>query len=166
MVHYIQYKNSQNQQLSQKGMQHAFALIFLDTVEVRASQQLQILWSDDTHFQLTGKVNTQHCCISDTENPRTFQEIPVHSPKVTVWCVFTATFILGTLLFEWVNRNCSVICTATTNRYKQMLETFLVLDKQQRQCQLNQLTLCKMERIHTAGSVYRRFFATVSLMTE
>ncbi|GFX95952.1 uncharacterized protein TNCV_2085321 [Trichonephila clavipes] len=80
-------------------------------VEVDASWPWKILWSDEAHFHLSGTVNTHNCRIWDTENPRTFQDIPLHSPKVTVWCGFTAKFILGPFLFEKTTRNGPVTCT-------------------------------------------------------
>ncbi|GFU61745.1 uncharacterized protein TNCV_4612231 [Trichonephila clavipes] len=61
-----------------------FALTFLARVGVDASWPWKILWSDKAHFLLSGTVNTHNCRIWDTENPHTFQEIPFHSPKVTV----------------------------------------------------------------------------------
>ncbi|GFS52244.1 uncharacterized protein TNCV_4849801 [Trichonephila clavipes] len=61
-----------------------FASTFLARVEVDASWPWKILWSDEAYFHLCGTVNTHNCRIWDTENPRTFQEIPLHSPKVTV----------------------------------------------------------------------------------
>ncbi|GFW74902.1 uncharacterized protein TNCV_2677701 [Trichonephila clavipes] len=74
------------------------------------------------------------CRIWDTENPRTFQEIPLHSPKVTVWCGLTATFILGPFFFEETTRNGPVTCTVTARRYKNMLENFVAPQMLQHQC--------------------------------
>ncbi|GFX34552.1 uncharacterized protein TNCV_3657901 [Trichonephila clavipes] len=64
-----------------------FALTFLARVEVDASWPWKILWSDEVHFHLSGTVNTHNCRIWDTENSRTFQEIPLHSPRAfpTAW---------------------------------------------------------------------------------
>ncbi|GFT37031.1 uncharacterized protein TNCV_175491 [Trichonephila clavipes] len=64
------------------------ALAFLARNEVDASWPWKILWSDEAPFHLSGTVNTHNCRIWDTENPRTFQEIPLHSPKVTVCRAF------------------------------------------------------------------------------
>ncbi|GFV37059.1 uncharacterized protein TNCV_2382061 [Trichonephila clavipes] len=105
-----------------------FALTFLAKVEVDASWPWKILWSDEAHFHLSGTVNTH------TENPRTFQEISLHSPKVTVWCGFTATFILGPSFFEETTLNGPVTCTVTARRYKNMLENFVASQMLQHQC--------------------------------
>ncbi|GFV53831.1 uncharacterized protein TNCV_4208821 [Trichonephila clavipes] len=86
-------------------------------VEVDASWPWKILWSDEAHFHLSRTVNTHNCRIWDTENHRTFQEIPLYSPKVTVWCGFTATFILGPFFFEETTRNGPVICTGMARRW-------------------------------------------------
>ncbi|GFW84945.1 uncharacterized protein TNCV_682331 [Trichonephila clavipes] len=111
-----------------------FALTFLARVEVDASWPWKILWSDEEHFHLSGTVNTHNCRICDTENPRTFQEIPLHSPKVTVWCGFTATFVLGPFFFEETTCNGPVTCTVTARRYKNMLENFVAPQMLQHQC--------------------------------
>ncbi|GFS48265.1 uncharacterized protein TNCV_2296521 [Trichonephila clavipes] len=97
VVHFFPYKIRHNQQLmaNDREKRLTFALTFLARVEAHASWPWKILWSDEAHFHLSGTVNTHNCLILDTENPRTFQENPLHSPKVTVWCGFTATFILG-----------------------------------------------------------------------
>ncbi|GFW44188.1 uncharacterized protein TNCV_3855491 [Trichonephila clavipes] len=86
VVHFFPYKIRHNQQLmaNDREKRLTFALTFLSKVEGDASWPWKILWSDEAHFHLSGTVNTH------TENPRTFQEIPLHSPKVTVWCGFTA----------------------------------------------------------------------------
>ncbi|GFT32343.1 uncharacterized protein TNCV_4483811 [Trichonephila clavipes] len=103
-------------------------------VEVDASWLWKILWSDEAHFHLSGTINIHNCRIWDTKNPRTFQEIPLHSPKVTVWCGFRATFILGPFFFEETTRNDPVTCTVTARMYKNMLENFVAPKMLQHQC--------------------------------
>ena len=56
---------------------------------------LNIMWTDEAHFSLHGDVNTQNCRIWVTSNPHAYITKPLHSPHVTVWCSFTASFILG-----------------------------------------------------------------------
>ncbi|GFV48877.1 uncharacterized protein TNCV_1342861 [Trichonephila clavipes] len=142
-----------------------FALTFLARVEVDASWPWKILWSDEAHFHLSGTVNTHNCHILDTENPRTFQDIPLHSPKVTVWCGFTATFILGPFFFEETTRNGPVTPTVTARRYKNMLEN-LLHPKCYNTNVLIQLPSCKLERLHTLDSVCSSFFGNILLMIE
>ena len=135
-MHFYPYKIHCNQQLLRidREKRLTFALTFLARVEVDASWPWQILWSDEAHFHLCGTVNTHNCRIWDTENPRTLQEIPLHSPKVTVWCGFTSTFIIGPFFFEENTRNGPVTCTVTAERYRNMLENFVIPKIQQRQC--------------------------------
>ncbi|GFX54935.1 uncharacterized protein TNCV_3318521 [Trichonephila clavipes] len=127
VAHFFPYKIRHNQQLmaNDREKRLTFALAFLARVEVDASWPWKILWSDEAHFLLSGTVNTHNCRIWDTENPRTFQEIPLHSPKVTVWCGFTAAFIFGPFFFEETTRNGPVTCTVAARRYKNMLENFV-----------------------------------------
>ncbi|GFV41118.1 DUF4817 domain-containing protein [Trichonephila clavipes] len=58
-----------------------------------------ILWTDEAHFSLHGDVNNHNCCIWVT-NPREYTQKPLHSPKLTAWCGFTSSFIIGPFLFE------------------------------------------------------------------
>ncbi|GFW23203.1 uncharacterized protein TNCV_3803031 [Trichonephila clavipes] len=90
VVHFFPYKIRHNQQLmaNDREKRLTFALTFLARVEACASWPWKILWSDEAHIHLSGTVNTHNCLILDTENPRTFQENPLHSPKVTVCRAF------------------------------------------------------------------------------
>ncbi|GFT91826.1 DUF4817 domain-containing protein [Nephila pilipes] len=45
-------------------------------------------------------LNTHYCPLWATSNPQVYTEKPLHSPKVTVWCEFTDSFIKGSLFFE------------------------------------------------------------------
>ena len=68
-------------------------------MEVDQEWPLKILWIE-THFYLTGYVDTQNCQIWDTENSLETQPVPLHPSKITVWCGFTASFIKGSYFFE------------------------------------------------------------------
>ena len=54
----------------------------------------------EAHFSLHGDMNAQNSRIYATSNPCEYHSQPLHSPHVTVWCDFTASFILGPLFFE------------------------------------------------------------------
>ena len=41
----------------------------------------KIIFSDEAHFHLNGLVNRQNCHILGNENPREFQEKPIHSQQ-------------------------------------------------------------------------------------
>ncbi|GFW30037.1 DUF4817 domain-containing protein [Trichonephila clavipes] len=51
-------------------------------------------------FSLHGDVNNHNCPIWVTSNPREYTQKPLHSPKVTAWCGFTGSFIIGPFFFE------------------------------------------------------------------
>ncbi|GBL90155.1 hypothetical protein AVEN_135491-1 [Araneus ventricosus] len=78
----------------------AFALQFLARMEVDNAWLWNILWTDEAYFHLQGSVNTQNCRIWTRENPFQMQPLPLHSQKVTVWCGFTAAFIVSPFFFE------------------------------------------------------------------
>lgn len=78
----------------------AFARWAFSKIEQDPSWVFNILWTDEAHFSLQGDVSTHNCRIWVTSNPRVYTEKPLHSPKVTVWCGFTGSFIIGPLFFE------------------------------------------------------------------
>ncbi|GFV29178.1 DUF4817 domain-containing protein [Trichonephila clavipes] len=51
-------------------------------------------------FSLHGDVNSHNCRIWATSNPREYTQKPLHSPKVTAWCSYTGSFIIGPFFFE------------------------------------------------------------------
>ncbi|GFX07036.1 uncharacterized protein TNCV_1556391 [Trichonephila clavipes] len=159
VVHFFPYKIRHNQQLmaNDREKRLTFALTFLARIEVDASWPWKILWSDEVHFHLSGTVNTHNCRIWDTENPRIFQEIPLHSPKVTVWCGFTATFMLGPFFFEDTTCNGPVTCTETARRCKNMLENFVAPQMLQHQC-LDSITFMQDGAPPHIGLCVQQFF--------
>ena len=100
--------------------QQGEAVTFLDRIVEDASWPWQIVWRDEAHFHLSETVSIHNCRIWDTENPRTFQEISLHSSKVAIWCRFKLTFILRHFFFRRSNMQ---TCTVTA-RYQNMLENF------------------------------------------
>ena len=50
----------------------------------------KIIFSDETHFQLDGCVNTQNCRIWGSGNHRVIHEKALHAQRPTVWCGFWA----------------------------------------------------------------------------
>ena len=103
ILHFYPYKINHVQEFffsSDQPAKKKFPLEFLAFMEVDKEWPWKILWTDETHFHLTGYVNTRNCRMSITENPLEFQPMPLHPAKVTVWCGFTAPFIIETHFFE------------------------------------------------------------------
>ena len=101
---YFPYKIHRHHELSNGDfvVRETFAKKFLARMEVDAAWPWNILWTDEAHFHLNGQVNTHNCHILESENPRAIHQVPLHPPKVTVWCGFTATFVIGPYFFEKV----------------------------------------------------------------
>ncbi|GFW81413.1 uncharacterized protein TNCV_377611 [Trichonephila clavipes] len=59
---------------------------FLARLEGDPEWPWNILWTDEAHFHLDGSVNTHNCRIWETDSPHSILRVPLHSPKVTVWC--------------------------------------------------------------------------------
>ncbi|GBN57259.1 hypothetical protein AVEN_17341-1 [Araneus ventricosus] len=114
--------------------QEASALQFLTRMEVDNAWPWNILWTDEIHFHLQSSVNIQNCRIWTRENPFQMQPLPLHSQKVTVWCRFTAAFIVSPFFFEEIGPSGHVTCTANGTRYESLLRNQLIPALQQRGC--------------------------------
>ncbi|GFX53501.1 DUF4817 domain-containing protein [Trichonephila clavipes] len=98
-------------------IRHLFSLQFLARLEVDPEWPWNILWTDEAHFHLYGSVNTHNCRIWETDNPHSTLRVPLHSPKVTVWCGFSESFfILGPYFFEELGAGGPVTCSITGKR--------------------------------------------------
>ncbi|GBM06912.1 hypothetical protein AVEN_147850-1 [Araneus ventricosus] len=112
----------------------AFALQFLARMEMDNACPWNILWTCEAHFHLQGSVNTQNCRIWARENPFQMQPLPLHSQTVTMWCGFTAVFIVGPFFFEKIGPSGPVICTINGTRYESLLRNQLFPGLQQHGC--------------------------------
>ncbi|GFW34462.1 DUF4817 domain-containing protein [Trichonephila clavipes] len=77
------------------AQREAFAKWAFSKMEQDPTWIFNILWTDEAHFSLHGDVNNHNCHIWVTSNPREYTQKPLHSPKVTAWCGFTGSFIIG-----------------------------------------------------------------------
>ncbi|GFW34173.1 DUF4817 domain-containing protein [Trichonephila clavipes] len=78
------------------AQREAFAKWAFSKMEQDPTWVFNILWTDEAPFSLHGDVNNHNCRIWSTSNPQK----PLHSPKVTAWCGFTGSFIIGPFFFE------------------------------------------------------------------
>ncbi|GFU99503.1 uncharacterized protein TNCV_4763641 [Trichonephila clavipes] len=113
---------------------HLFSLQFLARLEVDPEWPWDILWTDESHFHLEGSVNTHNCRIWESDNPHSTLQVPLHSPKVTVWCGFSVSFILGPYFFEELGAESPVTCSITGQRYASLLRNKIFPHLQARQC--------------------------------
>ena len=81
----------------------------------------EIIFSDETYFDLGGYVNKQNCCIWGTENPNADIEKPLHLKQVTVWCGFWSRGIILPLFFK--NEQEEAV-TVNGDRYRAILNKF------------------------------------------
>jgi hypothetical protein len=75
-----------------------------------------IFFSDEANFYLSGLVNKQNCRIWGYEKPLEVWPLPLHSPKINVWCAISANCIIGPYFFEEE--------TVTGENYLEMLKEF------------------------------------------
>lgn len=79
-----------------------FANWFLDQEDDYVER---IMWSDEAHFDLDGSLSTRNCIIWSSSNPYASVTHSLHPQRVTVWCGFTAKFILPPAFIEGATVN-------------------------------------------------------------
>lgn len=72
--------------------------VFVET-EDHVDWHLNVSWTDEAHFSLSGSANAQNCRIWAKE--KLWWKKPLLDLKVTVLCGFTTTFVIGS--FYWRN---------------------------------------------------------------
>ena len=82
----------------------------------------KIIFSDEVHFDLGGYVNKQYCRIWDTENLQAYIVKPTHPKRVTIWCGFWSTGVIGPFFFDYQQWDA---VTVNGDRYRAMLNEFL-----------------------------------------
>ncbi|GFW41070.1 transposable element tc3 transposase [Trichonephila clavipes] len=113
---------------------HLFSLLFLARLEVDPEWPWNIRWTDEAHFYLDGSVNTHNCRIWESDNPHSTLQVPLHSPKVTMRCWFSASFVLGLYFFEELVAEGPVTCSITRQRYTSLLRNKIIPDLQACPC--------------------------------
>lgn len=149
------YKITHVQQLlnTDFAQRETFALQFIARMDVDVAWPWNILWTDEAHFHLNGVVNTQNCRIWAKANPMGMHALPLHSPKVTVWCGFTSSFIIGPFFFEELRPGGPVTVSVNATRYKSLLENDVIPALQQRQCLDRTIFMQDGATPHIASSV-------------
>ena len=85
----------------------------------------KIIFSDESHVYLRSVPNKQNNREWLPEKPQASNAVPLHSPKVTVWCGITSSRVLGPYFFE---DDTGSAVTVTKERYVEMLEHFFIED--------------------------------------
>lgn len=86
----------------------------------------RIWFSDEAHFYLA---NRQNCRVWSQHLPSDINEKPLHSPKCTAWCAFSAQGIIGPFWFETEQENPTTI---TKENYQAVFNKFLAQLRQRR----------------------------------
>jgi len=134
-LHFHPYKLAVVQELKETDypQRMEFAQQMLGLYE--ENEDLMLLMSDEAHFHLNGSVNKQNCRYWAAENPQQLHERPLHSPKVTVWCAVSKFGVIGPYFFE----EHGITTTVTSERYIEMVRTYLIPQLRRRCIDLNQL---------------------------
>lgn len=76
----------------------------------------KIIWSDESHFLLSGTVNRHNCCYWARSNPQVKMPVSESRLGVMVWCGITSGGIIGPYFFDE---------NVTAESYLAMLKDFL-----------------------------------------
>ncbi|CAK9810854.1 Transposable element Tc3 transposase [Anthophora plagiata] len=99
-----------------------FSNWILEHQQIDGDFSKKIIFSDEAHFQLGDYVNKQNCRIWGTENLQMIQQLPMHPPRVTVWCGFWVRGVIGPYFFD---NDVGNAVTVTGIRYRDMITNFL-----------------------------------------
>ncbi|GFX82136.1 transposable element tc3 transposase [Trichonephila clavipes] len=131
ILRYYPYKLQVQELLSHDfETRQLISLQFLARLEGDPEWPRNILWTDEAHFHLDGSANTHNYRIWETDHPHSTLQVPLHSPEVTVWCGFSASFIFGPYFFEELGG--PVTCSITGQRYASLLRNKIIPDLQAR----------------------------------
>lgn len=96
-----------------------FANWFMDRLDVEEDFDQHILWTDEAHFDLDGSLSNRNCIIWAANNPHASVTHSLHPERVTVWCGFTADFILPPFFMEQGE-------TINSDRYLHILQSHMM----------------------------------------
>ena len=96
------YKLQILQEITQedKVARKEFAMTMLDRVDQDNDFLARIMFSDETTFHVSGKVNKQNVHIWGSQNPHSTAEHIRDSPKVNVWCGLLHDRLIGPFFFR------------------------------------------------------------------
>src|SRR5207253_8482615 len=95
-----------------------FAMGMLSQIDEEPEYLNRILFSDESTFHVSGKVNGHNVRIWGTENPHEVMEHERDSPKVNVWCGLMHDHVVGPFVFAKP--------TINMNTYVDMLTEFVI----------------------------------------
>ena len=83
---------------------------------------LENVWfTDEAHFYLDGRINTQNNRIWSDRTPDVVAECQLHPPRCTAWCAVGSSGIIGPI---WIEDDAGEVLTVTAERYRQVLQKF------------------------------------------
>lgn len=91
---------------------------------------LLILWTDESHFSLTRKVNPKNCILWVDKKYPNVAPMPLHKAKVTVYCGIASTFVLGSYFFEQVTSTGMKTRSITRPWYTAILQNYVISELQ------------------------------------
>ena len=100
-LHLKPYKIQEAQELKEGNDESrlAFCLQVMDMIESEELNIGYIIFIDESHIYLKSSPNKQNQRDWRDEKPVVRSQVPLHSPKVTVWCGMSSTKMFGPYFF-------------------------------------------------------------------
>ena len=122
-LHLYPYQIQIKQMLTEADMAKRVTMCewFCDTIEDNPDFLDHVWFSDETHFLLSGHVNSKNNVYWGTAPPEEVLQRPLHSIKCTAWVAISKHGIIGPYWFEDENERAQ---TVNTERYVAVLRKF------------------------------------------
>jgi DDE superfamily endonuclease len=111
----LQHRQQINRNSQNKRVEHAQAI--LDLIEEDEDFLGRLMFSDEAHFHLHGRINHQCFRYWSETNPHWYRSEPLFSPKIGVWAAIGKKGMVGPIFFEG---------TMDADRYLELLQDFFV----------------------------------------
>ena len=125
------YRMWTRQKLTPKNMDDRVAFCTWFLLQCQASDAfLHNVWfTDEAHFHLDGRINTQNNRYWATTPPDIVEERPLHSLKCPAWCAVSSSGVIGPF---WFQDRAGLTQTVTAARYRCIFKHFVAA--MQRRC--------------------------------
>lgn len=103
---------------------------FVREIERQPAWLNDIWFSDESHFSLTGKVNSKNCVFWGKNPPQFVYEKPLHDERCTAWLAMSSHGVIGPF---WIEDDNGQTVNVTTDSYGKVLRKFWAALQRRRQ---------------------------------
>lgn len=122
-LHLHPYHVAVKQKLNDTDIRNRLAMCtWFDREIERRPEWLNDIWfSDESHFSLSGKINSKNCVYWGTSPPEFVYEKPLHDERCTAWLAISSHGVIGPF---WIEDGNGQTVTVTTDVYLGVIKKF------------------------------------------